>query len=319
MTDPSEGTPPYLYATHYSNPANVMFFLIRLEPFSTLHIELMSGKFDHADRLFDSIPSCWSGVLSYMADVKELTPEFFYCPDILLNKNQLPLGVKQNGVALSDVILPPWASSAFEFIELHRQALESNYVSANIDEWIDLIFGFKQIGQAAIDANNVFHYLSYEGFVDIDAITDETQRIATEAHISNFGQTPSQLFFKKHPKRASVALTMQPPRTLESNKFYLFWQCPSSSAITHITSQQERLITISAARLVVGHHFDPFPNFEGLPFSYYPDNSTLTRRVGGTVSSEAISRNRLYAISLDGRLLFSAGHWDNSEQFVVER
>ena len=43
--------------------------------------------------------------------------------------------------------LPPWANgSAEEFIRLHRQALESPYVSEHLHEWIDLIFGFKQQG-----------------------------------------------------------------------------------------------------------------------------------------------------------------------------
>jgi hypothetical protein len=43
--------------------------------------------------------------------------------------------------------------------------------------------------------------LTYEGAVDIDAITDETARNATIAQINNFGQTPTQLFKKPHPKR----------------------------------------------------------------------------------------------------------------------
>jgi WD repeat and FYVE domain-containing protein 3 len=34
-------------------------------------------------------------------------------------------------------------------------------------QWIDLIFGYRQQGQAAVDAVNVFHHLFYEGNVDI--------------------------------------------------------------------------------------------------------------------------------------------------------
>ena len=103
-----------------------------------------------------------------MADVKELIPEFFYLPEFLQNSNKFDLGSKQNGTALDDVILPPWArGDAREFIRLHRAALECDYVSAHLHEWIDLIFGYKQRGPPAVDAVNVFHHLFYEGNVDI--------------------------------------------------------------------------------------------------------------------------------------------------------
>ena len=39
------------------------------------------------------------------------------------------------------------------------QALECDYVSAHLHEWIDLIFGYKQQGQPSFDANNLFHPL----------------------------------------------------------------------------------------------------------------------------------------------------------------
>lgn len=76
---------------------------------------------------------------------------------------------------------------------MFTQALECDYVSSHLHEWIDLIFGYKQQGQAAIDADNVFHHLFYEKSVDLDQIDDPTDRRATIAFINNFGQMPKQV------------------------------------------------------------------------------------------------------------------------------
>jgi hypothetical protein len=51
-----------------------------------------------------------------------------------------------------------------------RAALEAPYVSANLHHWIDLIFGHKQRGPAAVDADNVFYHLTYEGAVDVSKV-----------------------------------------------------------------------------------------------------------------------------------------------------
>lgn len=65
---------------------------------------------------------------------------FFY---ICLNcRFRFDLGSLQNTKErVEDVILPPWAKSPEDFISIHRRALESEYVSQNIHNWIDLIFG----------------------------------------------------------------------------------------------------------------------------------------------------------------------------------
>lgn len=147
----------------------VCSYLVRSEPFTQHFLRLQGGHFDLADRMFHSVKEAWLSASKHnMADVKELIPEFFYLPEFLENLNQFDLGAKQSGVALGDVVLPPWAKQdPREFIRVHRMALECDFVSQNLHHWIDLIFGHKQQGQPAIDAINVFHHLFYEGNVDI--------------------------------------------------------------------------------------------------------------------------------------------------------
>lgn len=45
---------------------------------------------------------------------------------------------------------------------------------------------------------------SYEGAVDLDAITNAVEREAVEGMINNFGQTPSQLLKEPHPQRLTL-------------------------------------------------------------------------------------------------------------------
>lgn len=193
----------FLYGSHYSSPGIVLHLLIRQEPFTTMHIQLQSGRLDCPDRLFFDIGASWDGCMTSSSDMKELVPEFFSLPEVFLNTNKFPLGRMQSGRLVDNVGLPPWAKgSAHEFVRIQRQALESEYVSQNLHHWIDLIFGYKQRGEEAEAAHNIFHHLSYEGSVDLDKITDEVDRAAAESHIQNFGQTPSQLLpLHPHPER----------------------------------------------------------------------------------------------------------------------
>ncbi|PKA52227.1 hypothetical protein AXF42_Ash010123 [Apostasia shenzhenica] len=194
--------PSFYYGSHYSSMGIVLFYLLRMEPFTALHRNLQGRKFDHADRLFQGIEGTFRNCLSNTSDVKELIPEFFYMPEFLVNSNSYHFGVKQDGEEIGDVALPPWAKgSPEEFIYQHREALESEYVSSNLHQWIDLVFGYKQRGKPAVEAANVFYYLTYEGAVDLESMEDELQRAAIEDQIANFGQTPIQLFRKKHTRR----------------------------------------------------------------------------------------------------------------------
>eukprot|EP01134_Creolimax_fragrantissima_P004301 CFRG4301T1 len=282
--------PKYMYATHYSTPGYVLYYLVRIAPEYMLCLQ--NGKFDQPDRLFNDVGATWVNVNRSHTDVKELIPEFYmrhghqntgqptlsHSPapspspgsksiytapryntytytsnsanskskdldlientntdsmgykidsvygtthgesgkfseeleqeneytDFLVNNQHLPLGRKQDGTVINDVVLPPWASGADDFIDQCRLALECEYVSARLHLWIDLIFGYKQRGEESIKADNVFHYLTYEGTIDLDSIEDPHEKEAITMQILEFGQTPKQLFNVPHPPRNMI-------------------------------------------------------------------------------------------------------------------
>lgn len=199
--------PPFHYGTHYSSAMIVTSYLIRLQPFVKSYLLLQGGTFDHADRLFYSVAKAWdSASRGNMSDVRELIPEFFYLPEFLVNSNKYDFGLLQNmTTAIDSVELPPWAKGDPKiFIAKQREALESPYVTQNLHHWIDLVFGCKQKGDAAIEAVNVFHHLSYQGAKDLDTIDDPVERLATIGIIHNFGQTPHQIFSRPHPPKEDL-------------------------------------------------------------------------------------------------------------------
>ncbi|WRX09289.1 BEACH domain - like 1 [Theobroma cacao] len=244
--------PKFHYGSHYSSAGIVLFYLLRLPPFSAENQKLQGGQFDHADRLFNSIRDTWLSAAGKgnTSDVKELIPEFFYMPEFLENRFNLDLGEKQSGEKVGDVVLPPWAKgSSRKFIQKHREALESDFVSENLHHWIDLIFGYKQRGKAAEEAVNVFYHYTYEGSVDIDSVTDPSMKASILAQINHFGQTPKQLFLKPHVKRRSDRKL--PPHPLKHSALLVPHEIrKSSSSITQIVTFHEKILVAGANTLL---------------------------------------------------------------------
>eukprot|EP00092_Neocalanus_flemingeri_P023594 GFUD01025586.1.p1 GENE.GFUD01025586.1~~GFUD01025586.1.p1 ORF type:complete len:2395 (-),score=541.48 GFUD01025586.1:571-6762(-) len=255
--------PPFHYGTHYSTSAFTLNWLIRLEPFTSMFLALQSGKFDHPNRLFSSMKSSWSNCQRDTSDVKELIPEFYYLPEMFVNSNGYRLGQLDDGTKVDDVELPPWANSPEEFVRINRQALESEFVSCQLHQWIDLIFGYKQKGPEAVRSANVFYYLTYEGAVDMDNNSDPVMKEAVENQIKSFGQTPSQLLLEPHPPRSS-AMHLSPMMFNSSPEdVCMVMKFLSNSPICHLTANTfpqlplPSVLSVSAAHQFAVNRWNP--------------------------------------------------------------
>ena len=197
---------PYHYGTHYSSAALVMQALLRLAPFTEANYELNGGKFDTPDRSFFSIEKGWKSALVNMQDVRELSPEFFYLPEFLINNEDLDFGTRADKFKVDHVDLPTWAQKdPYKFVYLMRVLLESQHVSNNIHAWVNLIFGCDQKGRAAISKQNVFMGETYESealkkFATLKSATDINN---LERQLYHFGVCPGLIFPKSHKIRGN--------------------------------------------------------------------------------------------------------------------
>ncbi|CAH9093663.1 unnamed protein product [Cuscuta europaea] len=301
--------PKFHYGSHYSSAGIVLFYLIRLPPFSSENQKLQGGQFDHADRLFNSIRDTWLSAAGKgnTSDVKELIPEFFYLPEFLENRFNLELGEKQSGEKVGDVVLPPWAKgSAKEFIRRHREALESDFVSENLHHWIDLIFGCKQRGKAAEEAVNVFYHYTYEGSVDIDSVTDPAMKASILAQINHFGQTPKQLFLKPHVKRRSDKKL--PPHPLKHSLHLVPHEIrKTASSISQIVTVNDKILVAGSNTFMKPRTYSKYVSWgfpdRSLRFMSYDQDRLLSTHE----NLHAGYQIQCVGASLDGRLLATGG------------
>lgn len=100
-------------------PEKVVSYLSRICPFNN-NLQEQKHTFTNIEQQYKHEESQHSSV--------EITPEFFFMPEFLMN----------------DVVLPKWANNPLDFIYKHRKLLESDYVTSHLNEWIDFVFGYKQ-------------------------------------------------------------------------------------------------------------------------------------------------------------------------------
>ncbi len=209
VREDSAGLGRFHFGSHYSNPGIVLQYTMRLYPFFEGYLKFFSGL-DDPNRMFHSIQETYQSATKDISDVREITPEFYSLPEIFLNRESLLLGQRGHGKSheetdkVDSVLLPRWADgNAYRYVSMLRQALESDEAimeENGLAKWIDLVFGCQQRGRAAEKACNLFPPVSYDpAKVLFTARSDPQLHEAYRMQAYHWGQTPQQLFQRKHP------------------------------------------------------------------------------------------------------------------------
>lgn len=146
--------------------------------------------------------------LTEAGDVRELIPDNMVLPEMYKNHFKVNFGATQEKDTVDSIRLPGWANDdPYYFTTKMREFLEHDYVSLNISKWIDLFFGFKQKGENAVEATNLYPSITYEDGININTPENQMMLNSLTVQAYNFGQCPTQMFTEAHLTRSVNKIT----------------------------------------------------------------------------------------------------------------
>ena len=192
-----------LFTIHYSNPAYVFNYLLRLLPYTFLSIEFQGDGFDNPNRLFFSIEKTLISSLNMMTDLREMIPELYYMIELFYNKNNIFFEKIFDGRSIDNIFIKEdeniesyikQKEKYGKFLYEMRKGLEDE---TDINKWIDLIFGIKK----KFYENGKDKYQYYEKCSEID-FSNKNPFLIDELSMEkvNFGLLPYQIFNKEFPQ-----------------------------------------------------------------------------------------------------------------------
>ena len=187
---------------HYSTSGYILYYLVRMNPFTNIHLKFQSNKFDVPKRMFYSMDNYFKAI-SFSDENRELIPEFFHNFEMFLNLNYLNLGyLYEENISINDLETTD-KNGIVEMVINLRQLLEKR----DIIPWVDNIFGFYQDPDNSdnSDVYNIFSASSYEknnNYLAMKISLKEKKmksneiinKIKNELNLLSLGICPVQLF-----------------------------------------------------------------------------------------------------------------------------
>ena len=217
---------PKHFRIHYSTGGFILLYLMRIFPFMEQHIKLQGNNFDNPCRMMHSIEE-FLNIIRDSKDNRELIPEFFTSIEYFINLNYVYFGKRHINEIVNNLLAPEinlCHKKLINFIYYNKIFLNNridgtykgniNLEKCKINNWIDLIFGYKQYPKDLKSLNafeKTCNRLSFSILNSLKKLKDKkvnnktliAKMNAKKLKVLYFGQTPEQLFESKHCKYES--------------------------------------------------------------------------------------------------------------------
>jgi len=137
---------------------------------------------------------------------------------------------------------------------------EHDSVSENINKWIDLIFGYKQKGEEAIEARNLYPSITYEDGIDINKPENQQIKSSLIVQAFNYGQCPTQLFNEPHAKKepSKAVITFMDDKPEIQSKTYDFQKNKYGLVTSGKFIDDHNFILFGSKRTLLGFTYNQF-------------------------------------------------------------
>ena len=208
---------------HYSNLGYIYYFLMRQQPYDNLLVKTQGYSLENCNRCFISFDNLQRAV-NNGNDNRELIPDLFSKIECFLNLNCDFYGILDfNHNILDDCTQDldtidssnSYLSNFVNLILQTKKVINNKIIGLYLNEWIDIIFGYKQLPEEnkRLNSYNIFAKLTYEQNAKLEEKLSKKlkKENLTEKqiknklnfkinHILNFGVCPVQLFSEPHKK-----------------------------------------------------------------------------------------------------------------------
>ena len=241
----------YHCGTHYSTSSYIFYYLMRMNPYEENLIKLQNYKLENPNRMFLSFKETQL-ILETSADNRELIPDIYCYIDYLCNLNCSFLGIRNNSCLVDDFYVCEETqkfdnytniiSTYVESLYRHKKLLNNKITPKNLDNWVDIIFGKRQIPNRdeASQSCNIFSKLTYEQFINLEKKLEKYKGLLEKGEIEekrlkskiqnkiniiiNFGICPSQILTETINYEESPNQIIKPNKNIKKLKgnFYYF-------------------------------------------------------------------------------------------------